>query len=269
MFAPGFQPRLCPSRAGGSLSAQNVHPRRVTIECRRNAGKTKEKRRGDGRRPNRVGELIRREISPIIDDAFAMAFESESKSPVLVSVENVMCSPDLRNARVSISVMGTVEQKALVLKWLKDTKKSLRFELAQCLHMKYVPELIFGESEVSSAAKTVDILEQLAYERAEKEKLRSDVALAPDPLPGGADMEVNADDAGAILDDDPFDADTIAPSYTTAAEFANRETEADEDDNPEIVDIGEEDDDLDAMSDENIRKLLFSKIDLQDEGKSA
>lgn len=258
VFPPALKPGTCPWGVGGSSPSHHAHPRRSTIVSRRNANKTKEKRRGDNRRPNRVGELIRREISPIIDDAFSMAFETEKGSPVLVSVEDVMCSPDLRNARVSISIMGTVDQKALVLKWLKDTKKSLRFELAQCLHMKYVPELIFGESEVSSATKTVNILEMLAYEREEKAKLQSGVAVAPEPIPGGTDLEVNADAAGAILDDDDIEADTIAPSYT--------DRDMDADDNPEIVDVGEDDDDLEGMSDESIRKLLFSNIDLQDGG---
>ncbi len=239
-----------------------------TIVCRRNAGKSKDKRRGDGRRPFQVGELIRREISPIIEDAFSAAFDGESDVPVLVSVVDVTCSPDLRNARVSISVLGSEDQKKLVLKWLKNARKSIRFELAQCLHMKYVPELQFGQSEVAQATKTVNILEMLAHEREEKAKRQAGVAVVSEPFSFDEDMELNADAAGAILDDDLLVSDSIAPSYTTSPDFsmfnASVGTGDANNEEPLIVDIGDNDEDLEEMSDENVRKLLFRRLDEED-----
>ena len=146
--------------------------RRVVVESKRS--NSRGQRRGDGRRPNRVGELIRREMCGIIDDAYARNFRRPGNvtSSVLVSVVDVKCSDDLRNARVSVSVLGSEEQKSEIMKWLKISKKELRYELAQSVYLKYVPELSFEESGMASAVKTMGLLERLAQEREVKESTR-------------------------------------------------------------------------------------------------
>lgn len=236
------------------------------IECKRSSGKARERKRGDGRRPSRVGELIRHEISPIVEDAFADAFdlEDDKGTPVVLSVDDVRCSPDLRNVRVNISVMGNTEQKKQVLKWLKESRKSLRFELAQCIHMKYVPELIFGETETNAVANTVGIIERLRMEREEKATLGVDVA--PAPLQTSIHDDLNVDAGEAIVDDDDDDDDNIGPSYLTRINDIDvpADDESEEGDGPLIVDIDEDDDDLSEMADDRVRQLLFQKLGEED-----
>lgn len=238
--------------------------RRVPIVCRRGAGRPRERRRGDGRRPFRVGQLIRREISCIIDSAFSRAFEVDRKLPVMVSVVGVSCSDDLRNAKVSVSVLGNEEQKNLVFKWLKDSRKSLRFELAQSVQMKHVPELTFKESEMAQAVKTVDILERLAQERAEKERIATAAGVTVPPpqlIFDDEELELDATADGAILDVDEDGTGDIAPSYSTRRQAFSVDADddaADDDDDDDndllIVDIDAQDDDeLDEGMLEKIR----------------
>lgn len=232
--------------------------RRLIVHCGRRGGGRDSKRRGDGRRSNRVGELIRREISAIIDDAFARSFSSQdSTAPVLVSVVDVRCSDDLRNARVSVSVLGTDEEKNSALRWLRGARKELRYELAQCVHLKYIPELSFTESEMAQAVKTVDILNMLAKEREEKQLLRSKQAAGVGTVHTGAastatesdlDMDASADDA-LILDD--LDIDGLID-------------EEDEADDALIVDVTDEDEDLEVMSDDKVRSVLFNTLAEED-----
>lgn len=264
------------NRLKSPTAAYRQPSKRRTTECRRSTGKSRERKRGDGRRSSRVGELIRHEISPIVEDAFADVFDWEKTGPpVVVSVDDVICSQDLRNARVNISVLGNEEQKKLVMKWLKESQKSLRFELAQCIHMKYVPELIFGESETASAAKTVDIIDMLAYEREEKAKRAGGVAVAPAPDQLSIHDDLSADAGDGILDDEFAETDVIGPSYLNSLyspEDDNDLTDSQirqgsdtvEDDGARIVDLGDDDEDFSELSDDNLRKLLFNRLDEED-----
>lgn len=242
--------------------AQLRQPQRVVIHCgRRGGGGRDNRRRGDGRRPNRVAELIRREMSPIIDDAFSRAFANdESASSVFVSIVDVKCSVDLRNARVSVSVLGTDEQRQKALQWLKGAKKELRFELAQCVQLKYIPELSFTESEMVQAFRTVTVLERLAREREEKRAHSLQAAGRMEGEPTEAtpyaagqdlDLDTSADD-GLILDgldmDGVFDVD-------------------DDDDDAHIIDVTEDGEELEAMSDDDLRRALFKTFGDEDSAR--
>ena len=195
--------------------------------AKRSSGKARERRRGDGRRSSRISELIYREITPIVEDGFAHAFDGEGDgAPVVVTVEGVTCSPDLRAARVRLSITGNEEQKKTVFKWLKDARKSMRYELAQCVRMKYIPELQFGESEEPSAQRTINIIERLAEERKLKQVVAEEVE-EPQPF----------DEDGAILDDGD---DIIGPSYMNDGE-------------PLVIDVTEDDDD-------ELTRLMHRKV---------
>lgn len=243
-------PLKCPSTAVIRYARERTQHRLVVHCGRRGSYSRDSRRRGDGRRPNRVGELIRREISPIIDDAYARAFHGEEKSsPVMVSVVDVQCSHDLRNARVSVSVLGSNDEKCVALQWLKGAKKELRFELAKCVHLKHIPELSFTESEMAQAVQTVNILNKLAKEREEKttrgKQEPSSVKTAP--IVGittdqSLDLDASAEDAIILEDENEFFED------------------ADADDAPMIIDISEDDEDLEEMGDEELRNVLFKTL---------
>jgi len=88
-------------------------------------------------RTHRVGELIREELSEII--------QRELKDPRIgfVTITGVDVSPDLRHADVYISVLGSEKQKKESLKGLQSSSGFLRKELSKRVRMKYFPELKF------------------------------------------------------------------------------------------------------------------------------
>lgn len=182
--------------------------KRYEVQCRRGS-KGRERRFSDGRRPNRVSELIKREISPIIDDAYRRAFYRElQESALLVSVVDVRCSDDLRHARVEVSVLGDEEQKDNIMRWLKTARKELRVELAHRVYLKHTPQLMFDESQMAQAANTVNILNRLAAENERKQRESGDVGPEVQGLDAyeqelfGQELDLDASLDDAIIVDD-------------------------------------------------------------------
>eukprot|EP00177_Eucheuma_denticulatum_P001768 GFKZ01003173.1.p1 GENE.GFKZ01003173.1~~GFKZ01003173.1.p1 ORF type:complete len:275 (-),score=41.52 GFKZ01003173.1:1001-1825(-) len=226
------------------VEAWSTATRRVVIHCGRRGGSRGGgtfRPRGDGRRPNRVAEMIRREMSGIIDDEYSRAFSrDEATSSVLVSVVDVKCSDDLRHARVSVSVMGTEDQKDRALRWLKSATRELRFKLAQCVKLKYMPQLSFTESELAKALKTMTILEDLAKERELKQGGAVQATAGVSAYAGGKEGR----DDDLILDD--LDMEGIF------------DIEDDEDDDDSmIVEVGDGEEDLADMTDSELKRALY------------
>jgi len=89
-------------------------------------------------RTDQVGEQVREEIMSII--------RRDLKDPRIgfVSITGVRMSPDLRSARVRISVLGDPDQKKSSLKGLISAKGLIRHELGRRLeNLKFSPELHF------------------------------------------------------------------------------------------------------------------------------
>ena len=91
------------------------------------------------RRTERVNELLRAEVSEIL--------QREVKDPrlnVLFSVTEVSVSPDLKSARVYLSVMGSEEEQENALRAAKAATPVVRRELRPRLSsLRYIPELTF------------------------------------------------------------------------------------------------------------------------------
>ena len=101
----------------------------------------------------RINELVQREISDIL----RQRYQSES---VAVTVTEVRVSPDLRDARVFVAVIGGdadfAEEK---LRWLRRQSRAIREELGKRIVLKFLPKLEFRLD--SSTAKSVRVLELL------------------------------------------------------------------------------------------------------------
>jgi ribosome-binding factor A len=214
-----------------------------------------------------VSEVIRREVAGIVDGAFAAMgkMDEAAAGPVFVSVVDVRCSDDLKNARVGVSVLGTEEQRRLALGWLKENRRALRWELAQGVKgMKSVPELNFAESEVAQAVKTVGIIDRLARERAAR--AGGGGGAAAGAAADGPEMDAMAE--GAFLEEEgEYD-----PACARTAEEEALYDEDDDFDDSFIVEVdadeggGEDDADADAdavvrdygaMADDEVLGLLF------------
>jgi ribosome-binding factor A len=89
-------------------------------------------------RTGQVAGQVQREIMEII--------QRELKDPRigLVSITEVRMSPDLRHARVRLSVLGDEEAQQETLKGLESARGLIRHDLGRRLqNLKYAPELVF------------------------------------------------------------------------------------------------------------------------------
>ena len=90
-----------------------------------------------GWRPQRVGEKIRTEMSSLL--------VSGLRDPRIgfTTVTEVSVSPDLRQARIFLSVLGTEEEQQEALAAFGSARSFIRRELAHRLDLRRVPELHF------------------------------------------------------------------------------------------------------------------------------
>src|SRR5207248_6016351 len=81
----------------------------------------------------RVNELVQREISAIL----RKRYQAEA---VAITITEVRVSPDLRDARVFISVVGTDEVAEEKLRWLRSKAPEIRAEVGRQVVLKYLPK---------------------------------------------------------------------------------------------------------------------------------
>ena len=95
------------------------------------------KHRNPYQRTDRVGDLIRREL--------AVLLQTGIKDPRIgfVSITEVEVSPDLRQAKVYVSVYGTPGEQSDSLMGLESASGYVRSVLRGRLHLKRIPELVF------------------------------------------------------------------------------------------------------------------------------
>ncbi len=108
-------------------------------------------------RADQVGEQVREEIMSII--------RRELKDPRIgfVSITSVRMSPDLRQARVHVSVLGKPEQQKESIRGLVSAKGLIRHELGRRLqNLKFSPELRFElDSSIEYAVHISELLKEV------------------------------------------------------------------------------------------------------------
>lgn len=103
-------------------------------------------------RIGRINEEIQRELSSLIPNV------KDPRVSGMISVTAVDTTPDLRYAKVYISVLDKSDC-AQILKGLKSASGFLRRELSHSLQLRYTPELTFVRDD--SIDKGAHILEML------------------------------------------------------------------------------------------------------------
>lgn len=110
------------------------------------------------RRTERVNQLIRAEISSLL--------LREVKDPRvcgLITITEVVTSPDLRSAKVFFSVMGSDEDKEKAVRGLAAATGFMRRELAQRLKLRHIPELNFCLDEsIEHGSHVLELLKQIS-----------------------------------------------------------------------------------------------------------
>ncbi len=102
----------------------------------------------------RVNELVKRELSAII--AREINFEG-----VLVSVNAVDVTPDLKSAHVFVSILGPALGASVIDK-LEAHRPALQAELSRHVVLKYTPHLVFHlDDSIERGARVLEILQDL------------------------------------------------------------------------------------------------------------
>jgi ribosome-binding factor A len=112
------------------------------------------------RRLLKAAEAIRGVVS--------MAILTELRDPRVqnVTVVGVEVTPDMREAKVLVSVMGNEAQQRTVLKGLQNSVGFLQSKIADRIETRYIPRLTFVMDEgVKKSVAVQQILEQISKER--------------------------------------------------------------------------------------------------------
>ncbi|MBC5715882.1 30S ribosome-binding factor RbfA [Lawsonibacter sp. LCP25S3_F5] len=103
-------------------------------------------------RIGRINEEIQRELASLIPNV------KDPRVSGLISVTAVDTTPDLRYAKIYISVLDKSDC-AQVLKGLKSASGYLRRELGHALQLRYTPELTFvRDDSIDQGAHILDML---------------------------------------------------------------------------------------------------------------
>lgn len=124
--------------------------------------------REESKRQSRVSQVIRSELAGIIRRPGGVK-SSKTISETLrqkISIVDVQMSPDLRSAKVFVSVFGTRVEGREAYAWLVKHAKPMKHALSQSIsHMKSVPDLHFKQTDIASAVDVMLTLDKLAAER--------------------------------------------------------------------------------------------------------
>ena len=102
----------------------------------------------------RVNELVKRELSAIV--AREINFEG-----LLVSINAVDVTPDLKSAHVFVSILGSATG-ASVIDTLEAHRPVLQAELARHVVLKYTPHLIFHlDDSIERGTRVLEILNEI------------------------------------------------------------------------------------------------------------
>jgi ribosome-binding factor A len=112
----------------------------------------------------RVNELVQRELSDIL----RKRYQSES---VTITITEVRVSPDLRDARVFVSVVGDEAAAEEKLRWLRRHAAEIREEISRRIVLKYLPkfEYVLDHSAIRGA-RILQVLDEIEHPRPKPEK---------------------------------------------------------------------------------------------------
>ena len=108
------------------------------------------RQKGGGNRLNRINEELKREISNIIN--YEM---SNSNVTGMISVTSVKITPDLRHARVFVSLINSKSVKN-ALAALKSSSGFIRSRIAEKINLRVTPELIFELDDSMQYGEKID-----------------------------------------------------------------------------------------------------------------
>ena len=101
-------------------------------------------------RLNRINEELKKEISNII------SFELKNPDATgLISVTKVKITPDLKYAKVYVSMLNS-KSKEKTLEALSKSAGYIRSEIAKRINLRITPELVFEEDDSMEYGEKID-----------------------------------------------------------------------------------------------------------------
>src|SRR5262245_26666032 len=107
-------------------------------------------------RTERIDELLRQEIGEILRR------DVDDPRIGFATITDVETAPDLRHARVSVSVIGQPEERSATLVALGRAMPFVRHELGKRLHLKRIPELHLElDDSVERGTRVLQLLHEI------------------------------------------------------------------------------------------------------------
>jgi ribosome-binding factor A len=103
------------------------------------------------RRTERVSSLVRRELGSIL-------LELGLEGCGFVTITTAHISPDLKEGRIHVSVIGTPAQQKRAIETLNARHAAIQHELAHRVVLKYTPHLRFFLDETETQARRIEQL---------------------------------------------------------------------------------------------------------------
>src|SRR4051812_14274177 len=128
-------------------------------------------------RVQRVQELIRRELGPILDRTFVF-------QGCIVTIHGVSLTPDLKQCFIYVGILGKQQSPEAILKRLNDGRGIIQRDLYKRVKLKNSPSLIFKHDDsVERGVRIVNLIETL-----------------PEPLP---DEPLSPEDVAEEFEEEP------------------------------------------------------------------
>lgn len=191
------------------------------------------------KRQERVGHVVRTELASIIQQGFSIKHADYLDDDLRrrINIVNANVSPDLRQARITVSVMAAKKSQSIdselededldegeqifetdatvdkrrAYSWLVRSSKMIRHSMAQRLsHMKTIPDLTFVLADVGAAVDVMKLIEKV-NEGYKRENIGT-FGGVDDSLPQGMyldeeEEDFDEEDGWFDEDDDDFDED--------------------------------------------------------------
>ena len=107
-------------------------------------------------RAEKVGSLIKDELGTLFQRTFSISEYG------LLTVTDVTMSPDLKVAKVFVSIFGDADRKKKSLAMLESQKPSIRSTLGHAIRLRFTPEIIFQLDEtIDRAMRMEDIFRKI------------------------------------------------------------------------------------------------------------
>ena len=105
------------------------------------------------RRNDRVAEAIREEVATFLAEDV-----KDPRIVGLVTVTGADVTPDLRSAKIFVSVLGTPEEKESTMSGLASVATHLRSRVGRSLRLRLAPEISFRVDETVAHASRIESL---------------------------------------------------------------------------------------------------------------